>query len=168
MELLSKLGIDWKLLIAQVINFGILAGVLTAFVYRPLLNLLDERRERISRAMEEAKRIEGHKSEMEKIRVEKLKEIDREAGIFLERAKETAEKMKGEILSAAEKEAAELLAKGRRQLADERARVLNEVQAMLTKIILEMTEKILQREFSADDEKRLVSHLTKDLPQLLR
>jgi F-type H+-transporting ATPase subunit b len=118
--------------------------------------------------MEEAKRIEGHKSEMEKIRVEKLKEIDREAGIFLERAKETAEKMKGEILSAAEKEAAELLAKGRRQLADERARVLNEVQAMLTKIILEMTEKILQREFSADDEKRLVSHLTKDLPQLLR
>ena len=76
MELLSKLGIDWKLLLAQVVNFGILLGVLTVFVYRPLLDLLDARRERIAKAMEDAGRIEGQKKEMEQIRITELQKID--------------------------------------------------------------------------------------------
>lgn len=168
MELLSKLGIDWKLLLAQVVNFGILLGVLTAFVYRPLLDLLDARRERIAKAMEDAGRIEGQKKEMEQIRIKELQKIDQEAGAFLERAKEQAEKMKADILQVASKEAEGLLAKGKQQLEGERARVMGEVQMILTKVILEMTEKILEREFSPDDEKRLMNTLAKDLPALLR
>ena len=168
MELLSKLGIDWKLLLAQVVNFGILLGVLTAFVYRPLLDLLDARRERIAKAMEDAGRIEGQKKEMEQIRIKELQKIDQEAGAFLERAKEQAEKIKADILQVASKEAEALLAKGRQQLHDERNRVMSEVQMILTKVILEMTEKILEREFSSDDEKRLMNTLAKDLPALLR
>ena len=168
MELLSKLGIDWKLLLAQVVNFGILLGVLTAFVYRPLLDLLDARRERIAKAMEDAGRIEGQKKEMEQIRIKELQKIDQEAGAFLERAKEQAEKMKADILQVASKEAEGLLAKGKQQLEGERARVMGEVQMILTKVILEMTEKILEREFSPDDEKRLMHSLAKDLPTLLR
>jgi len=168
MELLSKLGIDWKLLLAQVVNFGILLGVLTAFVYRPLLDLLDARRERIAKAMEDAGRIEGQKKEMEQIRIKELQKIDQEAGAFLERAKEQAEKIKADILQVASKEAEGLLAKGKQQLEGERARVMGEVQMILTKVILEMTEKILEREFSPDDEKRLMHSLAKDLPSLLR
>ena len=168
MELLAKLGIDWKLLLAQVVNFGILLGILTAFVYRPLLDLLDARRERIAKAMEDAGRIEGQKKEMEQIRITELQKIDQEAGAFLERAKEQAEKIKADILQVASKEAEGLLAKGKQQLEGERARVMGEVQMILTKVILEMTEKILEREFSPDDEKRLMNTLAKDLPALLR
>ena len=168
MELLSKLGIDWKLLLAQVVNFGMLLGVLAAFVYRPLLDLLDARRERIAKAMEDAGRIEGQKKELEPIRITELQKIDQEAGAFLERAKEQAEKIKADILQVASKEAEGLLAKGKQQLEGERARVMGEVQMILTKVILEMTEKILEREFSPDDEKRLMHSLAKDLPSLLR
>src|SRR3989344_5394575 len=168
MELLAKLGIDWKLLLAQVVNFGILLGVLTAFVYRPLLDLRDAPRKRIPKAMENAGLIEGQKKEMEQIRITELQKIDQEAGAFLERAKEQAEKIKADILQVASKEAEGLLAKGKQQLEGERARVMGEVQMILTKVILERTEKILEREFSPDDEKRLMHSLAKDLPSLLR
>ena len=168
MELLSKLGIDWKLLIAQIVNFGILLGVLTFFVYKPLLDVLEARRKRIEKSMEDAKRIEEQKKEMELIRIEELKKIDQEAGAFLERAKHQAEKIKMEILAAATKEAEQLLAKARQQLSDERAQVMQEVQGALTSAILRLTEKIIEREFSASDEERLTLALSKDLPALLR
>ena len=168
MELLTKLGIDWKLLLAQVVNFTILLGVLTYFVYRPLLNLLDARRERIRKALEEAERIEKQQEEMEALRTEQLRLIDKECGLFLERTKKQAEKMQREILDAAQKEAAQLLVKGRAQLTAERADVLREVQGTLTSVIVRMTEKILEREFSDADERRLLGALAKDLPTLLR
>lgn len=168
MELLAKLGIDWKLLIAQVVNFTILVGVLTYFIYRPLLSLLDERREKIRQSMEDVKRIAKQKEEMEKIRAEHLKNIDQEAGVMLKSAKDQAEKMKQEVLSSAQKEAAHILERGAKELADERARVFAEVQGSLAGIILSMTEKILQREFSPGDQARILEQLERDIPSLVR
>lgn len=168
MELLSKLGIDWSLLLAQIANFAILIGILTFFVYKPLLRLLDERRERIRTSMEEVDRIERQAKEMEKRREEELVKIDREVGSVLERAREQAEEMKRDILASAQKEAQELLAKGRQQLSLERARVFAEVQDTLSTAIVRMTEKILEREFSDADQKRLLESLEKHIPNLVR
>lgn len=168
MELLSKLGIDWKLLLAQVVNFAILLGILTLFVYRPLLTLIDARRERIRKSLQEAERIERQAQEMEKLRAEHLRKIDAEAGAFLERAKKQAEEMKKDILVAAEKEATQILARGREQLAAERAAVTSEVQGALVAMIMRMTEKILQREFSSADQERIVAAVMNDLPRHLR
>ena len=55
MELLTKLGINWQLLLAQIVNFLIVLGVLGIFVYKPILNLLDARSERIRKSMDDVK-----------------------------------------------------------------------------------------------------------------
>ena len=105
MELLDKLGVDISLLIAQVVNFAILLGILSYFVYRPLLNLLDTRRTRIQRAMDDAARIEQQTSEMEKIRQSELKKIDSECGVYMERIRRQAGNTEQEILFRANGEA---------------------------------------------------------------
>ena len=48
-ELFSKLGIDWKLLIAQIINFLVLLFVLYKFAYRPILSMLEKRTKKIEK-----------------------------------------------------------------------------------------------------------------------
>ncbi|MDD4318749.1 MAG: F0F1 ATP synthase subunit B [Candidatus Peribacteraceae bacterium] len=167
MELLAKLGINWQLLLAQIVNFGIVLGALTLLVYRPLLNLLDERRERIRKSLEDVKEIEGQKKEMELFRLEQMKKIDQEIGQMLERSKKEAEATKQQILAAAQEESARILQRGEKQLAEERTRVLGEVQATVAQVIVRATEKILQRELSATDQKKwmadLSQHLTSDL-----
>lgn len=163
MELLSKLGIDWKLLIAQIVNFTILLGVLTYFVYRPLLNLLDARRERIRKAMEDAKRIEEQTKELETFRTEQLKKIDAECGVFLERTKKQAEVLRQEMLAGAKHEVEQMLAKGREQLTLERSRVMAETQEVLAQMIVKLTAKLIEREFAPSDQQRLLTHLTKEL-----
>lgn len=168
MELLTQLGVDWKLLIAQIVNFAILVGVLGFFVYRPLLDLLDARRARIAKAMSDARRVEEQTRELENFRTEQLKKIDQEVGALLERGKRQGETMREQILAEAKREADGILAKGRRQLEDERAKVMSEVQASLAAMIVRMTEKILSREFSTADQQRILSDLEKNIPSLLR
>ena len=168
MELLSKLGIDWKLLAAQVVNFTILAGVLTYFVYRPLLDLLDARRERIRKALEDAQRIDEQKREMERERERRLRALDEEAGTFLERAQREAAELKRQILASARTEADQVLGKGRAQLERERAQVMAEAQGAVAQMVLRLTRKILEREFSPADQRRLLLVLQKELPSTLR
>lgn len=166
--LLQKLGVNWQLLLAQIVNFAILLGVLTAFVYRPFLNLLDQRTERIRKAMEDAKRVEKETKELEQMRIEQLKKIDQEAGVILEKAKKQAEAMQQQILAKAEEKACAIIEKGKQTLSDERARVMGEVQSQLALMIVNLTEKLLRREFTAADQKRLTADISKEIPMLAR
>ena len=167
MELLAKLGVDWKLLLAQVVNFTVLLAVLSLFVYRPLLRLIDERRERIRKSMEDAENIAHEKERIIQARQEALRKIDQECGAFLEKVKNDAEHLKAEILHTADIEAKHLLAKGQEQLRSERAQALQEMQKPLAAAIVHMTEKILEREFSPRDQERVLTHIERSLPSLL-
>jgi F-type H+-transporting ATPase subunit b len=168
MELLNTLGINWQLLVAQLLNFLVLIVALTYFVYKPILRLIDDRRERIRKAMEDAKAIENQKRELDIFKAEQLRKIDQECGKFLETAKSQAESVKKEILTGAEKEAAQILAKARQQMEEERGRMMGEVQGTLAGVIVRMTEKILEREFSPADQKRLLGAVSKELPALIQ
>lgn len=163
MELLTKLGINWQLLIAQAVNFGLVVGVLSFLVYRPLLNLLDQRRERIRASLEDAKKIETQKQEMEVFRQEQMRKVDQETGMMLERAKQEAEQAKKQILEGAQAEANRILQRGEQKLAEERSRVFAEVQGTVAALIVRLTQKLLSREFSAEDQKRMVAELSQEL-----
>ncbi len=167
MELLAKLGVDWRLLIAQIVNFTILLSVLTLFVYRPLLRVIDERRERIRKSMEDADAIAHEKEKIAQARQEALRKIDQECGAFLEKAKNDAERMKADILHTTDIEVKNLLTKGREQLRSERVQALQDMQKSLSSAILQMTEKILEREFSPRDQERVLTQIERSLPSLL-
>lgn len=167
MELITTLGINWQMLVAQLINFVLLIVLLSYFVYKPILRLIDDRRERIRKSMEDAKAIENQKRELDVFKTEQLRKIDQECGKFLETAKSQAEGVKKDILAGAEKEAAQILAKARTQMEEERARMGSEIQSTLAGVIVRMTEKILEREFSSADQQRLLGNVQKELSSLV-
>lgn len=167
MELLRTLGLDWKLLLVQLLNFGILIVVLSVLVYRPLLRLVDDRRERIRKSMEDAKAVENTRREMDEFRATELRKIDAEMGKYLENAKTQAETVKREILGNAEKEATALLSKAKQQMDDERGRMVRELQGSLASVVVKMAEKVISRSFTKEDQQRLLKDVEKDVPALL-
>jgi F-type H+-transporting ATPase subunit b len=72
MELLTTLGIDWQLLLVQLLNFGILIVVLSVLLYRPVIRMIDDRRERIRKSMEDTKVIENQRRELEEFKADQL------------------------------------------------------------------------------------------------
>lgn len=168
MAILSSLGIEWQQLLAQAVNFAVIASVLTFFLYKPVLRLLDERRERVRKAMEQADRMEQQTKEFEKIRLEKLKAIDQEAAELSARMKQDVEQSRTQLLASAEREAQSIVSKATREMSDAQERLERDFQERAVSLITTLAAKVIRREFTPADQERIVSALEKDLPSQLR
>lgn len=163
MELISKLGIDWKLLIAQIINFFILLFVLYKFAYKPILEMLNKRSKMIEKAVTDSKASEERLKEIESTRQKMLTETEKEIGKLLEKAKTDAEVMKKGIVAAAQEQGEDLLRRAKAQIAEEKEKMAEDVKKEVVKFIVLATGKILEREFSADDQKRLADAVAREV-----
>ena len=114
-ELIRKLGIDWKLLVAQIVNFVILLFLLKKFLYKPLINLMNKRREKIIEGLEKAKKGEEEFVKIAELREKELAKIQKEAEGLIQKAKEIGDKKQQEILKEAEEKTKKIIedAKGR-------------------------------------------------------
>ena len=68
-EVCQGLGIDWNKLIAQMISFGILLYVLWRFAYKPVLDILEKRRDKVEESLKNAEKI---KHEVERIEEQRI------------------------------------------------------------------------------------------------
>jgi len=106
--LFEAFGIDWKLLVAQAVNFGILFVALWLLLYKPVMKTLDERRALVSKGVADALRA-----------TEKLQGADREAAAVVQKA---------------DKEASDLVASARESAATEKARLVKEAEERAARI----------------------------------
>lgn len=102
-SLLDAFGIDWKLLLAQLINFGVLFVALTWLLYKPVMKTLDERAAKIRQGVEDAERAAE--------------------------AAAVADEKAGEVVKGAEQQAEGIVALARDQAGSEKARILKEAEA---------------------------------------
>jgi F-type H+-transporting ATPase subunit b len=75
-QLLSQLGIDWKLFLSQILNFFILLTVLTFFVYKPVIKIIKERSKKIKEGLDKAEEANVRLKEIDNIGKEKIKEAE--------------------------------------------------------------------------------------------
>jgi len=163
MELLTKLGIDWKLLVAQIVNFTILLFVLYKFVYGPILAMLEKRTKTIEKGLQDAKASEEKLISIERLSQERMSATAKEVGALLDRARLDAEGMKKDILATAQTQADDLLRRTRLQIEEDKQKMLQEVKSEVTTHIVRLTGKLLEREFSDTDQKRLADALSKEM-----
>ena len=78
-ELFSQLGIDWRLLLSQAVNFLLLLIVLRIFAYQPILKLLKDRRAKIEDGLTKAKEADTRLGEIAQMTKEKMRAADAEA-----------------------------------------------------------------------------------------
>lgn len=166
-ELFSALGIQWSALIAQMVNFAILLFILRRFVYKPILRVIDQRREMVTTSVRQAEEIARRKEIVDRERALILRKADGEAGTLMERAKTEAETLRAEIEKSAHAQAGQIVAKGVEQIRNERAAMVKEIQNKLAHAIVLSAEKILRREFSREDQESFEDELKENLPSLL-
>jgi F-type H+-transporting ATPase subunit b len=95
MEIFAKLGIDWRLLIAQLVNFAVLFAALTFLLYKPLIGVLEKRQKKIADSLKDAERIGQELKSAEAKSLAVLTEARAEAGKVLAAAQEAGEKVRG-------------------------------------------------------------------------
>lgn len=143
-ELFAAFGINWKLLLVQAFNFGLLLAVLWYFLYEPVLKMIDDRRKKIAEGVRNAeaaaRRLAEAKSEGEGI----IGEASREAEGIVAVARSRAEEKAGEIVKAAESRASSTLKDAMLRAEEVKRQALKESEREIARAAMLAAEKILR------------------------
>ncbi len=145
---MDQLGISGGLLVSQIINFLLLVVILRLVLYKPVLNMLDQRKERIAQSMKDAERASAAAQEAEQEKAKIVEEARREAQEIRAQATRDAEKVAQEIRSRADGEAQDIRMKAQVDAEKQAALALADVNKQIAELAILATEKVLGRELS--------------------
>ncbi len=162
--LIAQFGIDWKLLIAQAVNFGVLIFVLTKFAYRPIIAMLAKRRHDIEQGIRFAKEAQEAFMRADQAREEKLASAHAEALAIVSKAEHAASVRKDEIVAEAAKKSEEIVDGARRTIRQEKAGMMEQAYGEAE----EMVEKGIARVLGKMPPARRDLELIRDAIQELK
>jgi len=163
MKLLSALGLDPKILIAQLINFSVLLFVLWRYGYRPLLKFMEDRKSKIAKGVEDARLATVRLNEAEKNGKDTIIKAKKEALAIIEKAKLKAGLKQKEIITLAKEEIAKIIQVEKERIKHERVEVMTGVKNELADLVILALEKVLAEKIDATKDKLLITKVIKEL-----
>ena len=161
--IVEKFGVDTPLLIAQAINFVIVAFVIWQFALKKILLTIDEREKKIADSLKNAEKIKLELEATEKQQNETLQEASLEAKKTVASAQEQAKSYIEAQKEEARKQAEEIVEKARSAMELERQRVLNDAREEISSLVILTTSKVLQRELGDDEKSRFSESAAKEI-----
>ena len=122
-ELVKQFGIDWKLLLAQMVNFGILLFVLHRFAYGPILNILRERRKKIEEGITAAEESKNKLAVIEKQGEELLSNARKEGLDIIKKSEVIGKEKQAQIIVEGEKKSEEILKTAKAVINEEKLKM---------------------------------------------
>lgn len=160
-ELITTFHIDWKLIIAQLVNFAIVLFVLYKFAYGPMLKLMNERTEKIDKGIKNSE--EAQKKLLEITEKEKtvLIEARKAAQEIVAGAEAVAVKNKEEIIIEAKNQSEKILKDAEKKIELEKNKMMQEVKAQVAELVVLATGKVIGEKIDSEKDRELVEKAIK-------
>ncbi len=159
----ERFGINWPHFISQVISFLIVAFLLHRFAYKPILNVLEKRRQRIAESLENSERIKQELAETERNRKEVLNQANEQANKMIQEARDAAARIKEQETQKAITEAQEIRQKAQQAAEADRARMEAELKQEIGRLVVETTAKVTGKVLNDEDQRRLAEEANQHL-----
>lgn len=160
---MEALGIDLKLIIAQIVNFLILFLLLSKFLYKPIVKMLDDRKTKIEKGLSDSeaatKQLENANSEAQKIKDKAFAEADD----IMKTAKKDGDEKAVAILKKANEQADKIVKNANEEAGLAKERALKEAKRELSNVVIMALDKIVNSEIDAPTKERLTEQAIKEL-----
>ncbi len=160
---MEQLGINWPLLIAQIFNVILLVWLLTAFLYKPVLKLLNERTQRIQESLSQADQVKQQLANAKRDYDAEIAKARQEAAGILAQAQERAKAQEAEIIAQARQEGERIRVEAREQSLQERDQMLRELKNQLADLVTMTASRVLQAELKAKGHDKLIDESLAEL-----
>ena len=147
--ILTTFGIDWRLLLINAVNFAVLMGALWYFLYGPVTKMLEERRQKVAKGVEDAEAAAHTLAEIETSRKEVLAHAGKEADGIMAEARAAALAKEREILEHGETVANTMVKDAEAQAGELKARAIEESKQEVAKLIVLGMQKAMNAQGSA-------------------
>lgn len=153
---MEQLGIDGRWFISQLVNFVLLLLILQRFLYKPMLNMLHQRQERIRESMDYAERVKKEAARAQEDYEKKIEESRREAQAIIAQAVQQAERVREERVALVEEEARQIRTKAKEDAAYERERVVAELRSQVADLAILAAGRVLGKTLDEKTHRQVV------------
>jgi F-type H+-transporting ATPase subunit b len=156
---------DPGLFIWTIVTFLILLALLSKFAWTPLLAALQVRQDRITQALDEAKRAQEEMERLRRESAEIIRQAHAEAGTIVSASRTDAERVREDTKQKARTEAAAIIAAAERQIQAATVRAKDEVRREVVDLAVAIASKLIRRNITAEDNRVMIDEMISSLPR---
>jgi F-type H+-transporting ATPase subunit b len=159
----TTFGVNWPHLLAQIVSFCIVCLILYRFAYRPVLAMLEVRRQQIAQGLANAEQIKAELARTEAQRQEVMMQANVEATRFIEEARAAAARVQAQETQKAVATAEQIVAKARDAAAQDYDRMLAELRREVGRLAVQAAAAVSGKILTPEDQRRLAEETAKQV-----
>ncbi len=156
MEGIESLGISWPTLLAQIVNFVVLFGLLYLLAYKPVMRMLDERAGKVKESMEQTEYIKEQAAHAEEEAERRIEAASKEGQGVVARAVRTGEEVRQQAQQEARQDAEVLIARARTEIQRERDDAVDELRREFADLTILAAGKVIDRSLDKEAHRQLI------------
>ena len=159
---MEGLGISLPMLLAQIVNFGILLGLLYLVAYKPIMRMLDERSRKIKESMEQTEFVKEQAARAEEEVKKQLEAAAKEGQEVITRAAKTGEELRQKTQQQAKQEAEALITRARAEIRRERDDAIGELRKEVADLAILAAGKVIDRSLDKKAHRQLIDKVLEE------
>lgn len=156
---MEQLGIDTRLLIAQLINYLAFFIIFQQFVAKPFLGFIKQQRKEEKEKEETIAKLQEGEKAMQQREKEFEENAKKKMDIMINQAKEDAEKVREELIAESKKEADDILQKAKKQIEEERTQMQDDIKKQAVDLSVTIVERALSAYLTGEAQKKVTDHI---------
>lgn len=162
-EIARTFGVDWSHLVAQIISFCIVCLLLQRFAYKPVVKMLEERKQQIAQGQANAEQIKAELAHTEAQRRGVLDRANTEASRLIEEGRAAAARVQEQETQKAIAAAEQVMARAQEASRQDRARMLAELKSEFGRLLVQTTATVTGKILTTEDQQRLAEETARQL-----
>jgi len=156
------LGINLPTLLAQVVNFAILLGLLYLVAYKPIMRMLDERSRKVKESMEQTELIKQQVKHTEEEVKKQIEAAGKEGMEIVARAMHTGEEVRQKAQQDAKQDAETLIARAQVAIQRERDGAIDELRKEFADLTIMAAEKVIEKSLDKQTHRQLIDKVLEE------
>ncbi|PDW03456.1 F0F1 ATP synthase subunit B [Candidatus Viridilinea mediisalina] len=154
---MEALGLNPWLFLAQLLNFGVVVGLLWYLLYKPVLKMLNSRTERIEQSLKDAEQVKLQLANAKRDYDAEIAKARQEAAKIVAQAQERAKSQESEIIAQARREADKVRDEARVSAVQERDALLREAKGKIAELVTLTASQVLASELKSRGHDKLIA-----------
>jgi F-type H+-transporting ATPase subunit b len=159
-------GLSWPFLLAQILNFCVVAFVLWKFAFKPVLATLDERQRKIAAGLQYADEMKAKLEAVQQESIASAKRAQAEATKIIDEARKAAKEFLDKQAQESSAKAGDILAKAQQVIELEKKKMLAEARTEIARLVVSITQRVLSKELSDAERSRYNESAARELTNI--
>jgi F-type H+-transporting ATPase subunit b len=151
---------------AQIISFLLLVWLLSKYAWKPLMNMMEQRRINIENTLTQAQEERQQAEQIKKEYQDEMRQARQEAQEVIAKATKVSEERTVEILALAREEAEKIKKSALVDIERERDRAVSEVKAQVADLSIAVAEKIIRQKLDMPNQEKLIEQFIQEVGEM--